>query len=212
MKDLEVNDEFKSDKYSVSINELMFSRRYRPNIAAVSTLLDDNGYFGRYRIESIKDKKFPSDTLIIIHVYLCDSLYTYSWPLNTFFNLNKKLFGHNRKIPRGVFNNAFMFSNCVMFLSTMFTPRSMFKDISLYDANCINCLRIIEEGDYGVESWAFIISNYIKASGQRPFYEKILPYLCRIGLISNNKFIIVGKEDPQEICDNLFDINYWSNL
>jgi hypothetical protein len=73
-------------------------------------------------------------------------------------------------------------------------------------------MKEIVEGDIGPESWGFLITKHNKASAQRPFFDKIIPFLCRVGLISNNKFIITGSTDARELCDNQFDINYWSNL
>ena len=87
-----LNEEFKSDKFEVSLNEILFSRSYKPSVNSVSKLLDANGYFGRYKIETIDNRKFGTDILIRVHVYLYDSVYTYTWPYNTFFDLDKRMF------------------------------------------------------------------------------------------------------------------------
>lgn len=212
MEDILIDDVNKSDKYYVSINDLLFSRPYRANVVSVSRLLDDNGYYGRYNIEVVKDKKFGIDTVIKIHVYLSDSCFSYTWPFNTFFNLDKKVFGHNRKIPRGVFTDPFIFKYCVRILSVMFMPRDRFKDISWYDAKCLICMDLIKYGDLDLNSWPSVISKKHGAPRLESAYEKIIPYLSRVGFIVDNKFKIIGPEDSMEVCDNLFDINYWSNL
>lgn len=213
MNDPIIDDVLKSDRYSVSINQLMFGRSYKPNVVSVSRLLDDNGYFGRYRIEVVKDKKFGIDTLIKIHIYLVDSGLTYTWPHDTFFDLDKKKFGHNRKVPRGVFSDKFMFGYCFRVLSVMFTPMDMLpKPLSMYDTYCILCMKAIDKNKHSPEDWPWIISKTHGSFGQRPYYEKVIPFLSRLGLIINNKFKIIGKDDAIEYPSNLFDIDYWHNL
>jgi hypothetical protein len=213
MSDLLINDEFKSDKYSISLNELMFGRPYRPNVVSVSKLLDNNGYFGRYRIEVIKNRKFGTDTLIKIHIYLVDSGLSYTWPYNTFFDLDTKRFGHNRKAPRGVFTDKSMFKYCVNVLSIMFTPIDMLPNPLLrYHVDCILCMRIIKEGNHLPNDWPWIISRNTGSFAQMVYYQRIIPFLSRIGLITSNKFKIIGSDDPEEYSSNMFDIDYWHNI
>jgi len=213
MNDILLDDSFKSDKYSVSLNELLFSRPYKPNVASVSKLLDDSGYFGRYRIEIVKDKKFGTNTLIKIHVYLVDSGVTYAWPFSTFFDLDTKRFGHNRKVPRGVFTEQFIFGYCVNVLALMSTPKSMLTDpMSHLECLCLLCAKTINENNIPMDSWSWNICKIVSSYGQRPYYERIIPFMSRIGMIVNNKFRIIGRDDPEEFCSNLFDINYWHNL
>lgn len=213
MTDFLIDDEFKSDKYEISINELLFGKIYKPTILSVGKLLDNNGYFGRYKIEQVKDRKYGIDSLIKIHVYLVDSGHTYTWPFQTYFNLDKKLYGHNRRIPRGIFNDPFMFSYCVRVLSVMFTPRERLgDDISYYEVLCIKCMNIIKEDNVATEDWPWVISRNHGSFGQRPYYEKIIPFLIRIGLLVDRKFLIQSADDAEEICANLFDINYWHNI
>jgi hypothetical protein len=213
MDDFLIDEEFKNDKYSVSLNQLMFGRPYKPNVISVSKLLDKNGYFGRYKIEVVKDRKFGTDILIKIHVYLVDSGISYTWPYNTFFDLDTKRFGHNRKVPRGVFTDKSMFGYCVRVLSIMFTPLNrLSKPMSLYESDCIMCTKIIKEGNHSPEDWPLIIARNHGSFGQRPYYERIIPFLSRIGLIVSNRFKIIGHEDPEEFSSNLFDIDYWHNI
>lgn len=213
MSDLLINDEFKSDKYSVSLNELMFGRQYRPNVVSISKLLDNNGYFGRYRIEVIKDRKFGTDTLVKIHIYLVDSGLSYTWPYSTFFDLDKRIFGHNRRMPRGVLTDKFMFAYCFRVLAIMSTPIEMLEQpMSHYDLLCLKCMKIIKEGKYTTEDWPSIISKNHGSFGQMPYYDKIIPFLIRLGLIINNKFRIIGYDDPEEYTSNMFDIDYWHNI
>ena len=213
MNDPIIDDVLKSDKYSVSINQLMFGRKYKPNVASVSRLLDDNGYFGRYKIEVVKDRKFGIDTLIKIHIYLVDSGLTYTWPHATFFDLDKKTFGHNRKIPRGVFTNKSMFGYCIRVLSTMSTPIDMIeKPLCYYDELCITCMDLIKKGNHSTEEWSWIICKNNSNFAHKPYYDKIIPFLLKLGLIINNRFIIIGQDDPEEFISNMFDIDYWHNI
>jgi hypothetical protein len=213
MIDLLIDDEFKSDEYSISLNKLLFGRPYRPNIKSLSRLLDDNGYFGRYRIEPIYDKRFKPDSTVKIHVYLVDSNYTYTWPYSTFFDIDKKMFGHNRRIPRGVLTDKFMFDYCINVLSIMSTPIDIIKKpMSYYDALCLKCMKIIKDGNYSTEDWPWIIAKNHGSFGQQPYYEKIIPFLIRLGLITNNRFRIIGYADSEEFTSNMFDLNYWHNI
>ena len=216
MEDILLDEDFKSDKYEISINELLFGRVYKSTTQAVAKLLDDNGYYGRYKIEHVKDRKHGIDTMIKIHVYLVDSGHTYTWPFQTYFNLDKRCFAHNRKVPRGVLSDSFMFGYCLRVLSVMFTPESRIE-VELdkahhYTILCMKCMRIINENNSALEDWPWIICKNHGSFGQMPYYKKIIPFLVRIGLIVNRKFIITSSDDANEICDNLFDINYWYNI
>jgi hypothetical protein len=205
-------EDFKDDKYKVSINELLFSPKCRGSIISVQSILDDNGYYGRYKIEQIRDRKFGTDLLLKIHVYLVDSCLTYTWPYNTFFDVDKKMFGHNRKVPRGVFTDKSMFTYCVRVLSVMSTPKNMIKQpMCYYDAMCLKCMDIIKEGNHSAEDWSWIICKNHGSFGQKPYYDRIIPFLLRLGLIVNKKFKILGYDDPIEYCSNMFDIDYWYN-
>jgi hypothetical protein len=206
-------DQNKTNKYKISINELLFGNSYSPTIDSLKTLLDNNGYFGRYRIELVRDKKFETDTLVKIHVYLIDSGITYTWPYNTFFDLDTKRFGHNRKVPRGVFTDKFMFGYCLNVISIMFTPTEMLSPpLSYFEASAIRCRELIKEYNSDLEDWPWIISKNHGTFGQMPYYERIIPFLCRIGIIVNSKCILLGRDDPGEFSSNLFDIDYWHNL
>lgn len=212
MNDTIIDDVFKSDVYSISINQLLFTKLLRPNLVSVGRLLDNNGYFGRHRIEEVKDKKFGKDTLIKIHVYLVDSSFEYSWPFNTFFDLDKRIFGHNRKLSRGVFTDKFMFNHCVGVLALMSTTKKIEDAESHYEAVCIKCRDIIKRNNLGIEDWSWVICNNHGTLGQLTFYEKIIPFLSRIGMIHNNKLKLQSMDDALEFCENLFDVNYWQNI
>lgn len=210
MNDPIIDDVFKSDRYSISLNQLLFTKRFQPNITSVSKLLDDNGYFGRYRIEQILEKKMLG---IKIHVYLVDSGVTYIWPYDTSFNLQSKKFTTNRRVPRGLQMDKFMFNHCFRVLSIMSTPASMIEQpASYFDLLCLECMKIITDDNLSSEEWPWIISKNIGSFGQNSYYEKIIPFLTRLGLIVNNKFIIIGKDDAIEYPSNLFDIDYWHNI
>jgi len=213
MEDFLLDDEFKSDKYVESINHLLFSRSYRSSVGAVEKILKDNGYFGRFKIETVDNRKFGTDILIKIHVYLYESSYTYTWPFNTAFNIDRKLFIHNRRAPRGVINDSDMFFYCVNILATMFKPSNKFsKASSHFDVLCINCIEDIKKNDYSSDNWAYVICKFHSCNGLLPLFKKVIAFLSRIGLISNNKFKIKDGTDAMEICDNLFDIDYWYNI
>jgi len=213
MDEILLNEQFKSDKFHITINHLLFSKSYRPSVNSISKILEDNGYFGRFKIEVVESKKFGTDILIKIHVYLYDSAFTYTWPHGTFFNIDRKSFGQNRRAPKGIMNNSTVLINCCKILGSMFTPLSRFNStISMDDALALKTLRVINEKHIQVFDWPEIICEVHDSWGLLPYYKKLIPFLCRIGLISNNKFKIKSKEDSEEFFKNLFDINYWHNI
>lgn len=213
MNDIILDSEYKSDKFSLSINELLFSRSYRPSIESISKLLDDNGYFGRYEIETVEHKKHGIDLLIKINVYLYNSVYTYTWPYGTFFNVDKKTFGHNRKSPRGILNNKMLLLHVFGVLSTIFHDRKNPPDMSrMFNKKCEECYRIIVEERRPIGDWPFLITHIHNTTKNRPYMEKIFPFLVKTGLILNSRFRINNLEDADEVCRNLFDVDYWHNI
>jgi hypothetical protein len=208
-----LDDEFKSDKFEISINELLFSSSYRSSVNSVSKLLDDNGYFGRYKIETFITKKYGTDVLVKIHVYLCDSRFTYIWPHQTFFNLNKRMFGANRKLPRGILNDKNVFMSCCKNISGMFASKQTLPfPPSFGDLKSLAAMEEIEKLDAGLDRWGYILCKHHDSFNLLSYYEKLIPFLCRVGLITNNKFKIKSKQDAEEVCLNLFDVNYWYNI
>jgi len=207
-------DEFlKDDRYKVSINELLFNPKCKGTVSSIQTILDDNGYYGRYRIETIKSAKFGTDLLIKVHIYLVDSCYTYTWPYNTFFNVDKKLFGHNRKAPRGVISNKTMFGYCLRILATIFCPKEILPEpTTIQEIYCFNCREVILGKNISHQNWGWVICQQQRSFGQLPFYEKIIPFLVRLGLIVNNKTKIISAIDADEFSENMFDIDYWYNI
>lgn len=213
MNDYLLNDEFKSDKYEVSLNELLFSRTYNPSVNSISKLLDNNGYFGRYKIETLTNRKFGTDVLIKVHVYLIDSVYTYTWPYNTFFNLDKKSFGHSRKAPRGVLTDKSMLSYVFTLFSTIFAKRGKtYKPSMVFETYCDECLRVIQQHKLPLSDWPRTICNIHQTNAHRPYLEKAIPFLVKVGLLSNNKFRLNNAYEAEELSDNLFDIDYWYNI
>jgi len=211
MEDFIIDDFFKSDKYEVSINELLFTRLHKKSVDSICKLLDNNGYFGRYKIESFSDKKFGTDVLIKVHIYMPNSAHSYIWPFNTFFNITRNLFGSNRRIPRGVLSDQTMLRYSFLVLSVMFSDNEE-EDLSIHDLNCKKAMDIIKEGNYNVEHWAYIICKQRKCIEELNYFDKFIAFISRIGLIKNNRFLIRDKEDAREISSNLFDINYWYNI
>ena len=101
-----INDEIKSDEYSVSINSLVILHKPK-NINALSKLLDNNGYFGRYKILRRLTKKI-GDTIVNIEVYLPNSLCSYIWPFETVYNLKTNKLVKRialKSIRRGIWNS-----------------------------------------------------------------------------------------------------------
>jgi len=86
MPDQIINDhEIKSDEFSISINSLILLKK--PNsVLKLNKALDDNGYYGRYKILRKVTKKH-GETVINIEVYLPNSRTSYLWPFKTLFNL-----------------------------------------------------------------------------------------------------------------------------
>jgi hypothetical protein len=208
-----LNEEFKSDKFEVSLNEILFSRSYKPSVNSVSKLLDANGYFGRYKIETIDNRKFGTDILIRVHVYLYDSVYTYTWPYNTFFDLDKKMFGHNRRVPRGFLSDKSMLSYFFTLFSTIFKRRDKnYKPSILFERHCDECYKVIVDSKLPLNDWPFVICKIHGTSSHKPYLEKIIPFFVKVGLISNNRFKLNNVQDANEVCKNLFDINYWHNI
>lgn len=213
MSDILLNEEFKSDKFSLSINELLFSKTYRSSVNSISNLLDDNGYYGRYKIETVDHRKHGTDILIKIHVYLYDSVYTYTWPHATFFNIDRKIFGHNRKVSRGVISDKSMLSYTFTLLSTIFRDRSKkYIPKMFFEKKCEECFEVISQYKLNVSDWPKVICQFHGNNSQKSYLEKTLPFLIRVGLIHNNKFRLTTIEDANEVYKNLFDVDYWHNI
>lgn len=213
MNDILLNDEFKSDKFEISINELLFTKKIKPSVSYLKSILEDNGYYGRVDIETVNNKKFGIDVLVRVHVYLYDSGYTYTWPYQTFFNLDKKLFGTSRKLPRGILNDRSLFITCCKNISGMFTPKNRLPFPPTFaDFYSLSAMEEIKQVNGGLDRWPYILCKHHQCFNVLPYYEKLIPFLCRVGLISNNSFKIKSKEDAEELCLNLFDVNYWYNI
>lgn len=209
--DFLLNNEYKSDKYEISLNHLFFNGRYSLSAKSIKAMLDDNGYYGRHDIEIFKDRKHELKDLLKVHVYLCDSCYTYTWPHQTYFILSDKAFGHNRKAPRGVLNDKSMFKRCFSVMATMFTPINKIKvPYSWFDAKCL--LAAVNIEGHPISNWPLIICKSTGTFEHKQYYERIIPFLFRNGLIVNNKFLIRSAEDATEITSNLFDIDFWHNI
>ena len=80
-----IDDEIKSDSFSISINSIILL--YKPStIVALNKLLDNNGYFGRYKIRKKVSRRL-GETIINIEVYLPNSRTSYLWPFRTLYNM-----------------------------------------------------------------------------------------------------------------------------
>lgn len=77
-----------SDIFSKSIVDILLMNSYN-NVSDISKLLDDNGYYGRHRIKLAIDKKHSYDNYVF-NIYMPDSVFNYSWPYKSSFNVKEK--------------------------------------------------------------------------------------------------------------------------
>jgi hypothetical protein len=171
----------KSDIYKVSLNDLIISSTPK-SIKALEEILDDNGYYGRYRIITCKAPK-SNDLCIKIEVYLPDSIYHYVWPYNTHYNLSTRSFGKRTK--PAVINNKKILMKCMGFFN-------MFSYIITGKIDPIAEIAHLYMG------WA------TKAE-----YIKMITFLCKVGLFNNGEFCLKTVMDSKEVHDNLFDPTYY---
>ena len=171
----------KSDYYSISINSLLLAANPK-SIAKVENLLDDNGYYGRYRI--VRESVPVFAICIKIEVYLPESLNTYKWPFKTYYNLSTNSFG-KRRIPR-VIKNTFRFNKIMLFLALC--------DLDLSS---------------GVDRLA-LSGSKIMGWANKDDYVKTIMFFIKCGMFVNSKFCIKTEQDVVEVQSNLFDPNYFS--
>lgn len=176
-----MEDVVKSDVYSISLNSLIFGNAPK-TIPLLSKLLEDSGYYGRFKIQQITSPNYK-DIFINIEVYLPDSVYSYLWPFKTHFNLTTQSFG-KRRSPI-ILKNSFKLIKCMSFF--------------------VNCDINMSEGVERVS----VFGNALMGWATKEEYMKMILFLIKAGLFRNGKFVIKTDEDAIEIHANLFDYTYF---
>jgi hypothetical protein len=82
-----INEDIKRDDYYISINELVIRHQPR-DVRILSNILDDNGYFGRHKINREYTKRY-GDNNVAVEIYLPNSIFTYRWPLSSTYSLTR---------------------------------------------------------------------------------------------------------------------------
>jgi len=183
--DVIVNDgEIKSDEFSVSINSIVLLNK-PTTVPGLMKILDDNGYFGRYKVLRKVTKKY-GETIISIEVYLPNSNANYIWPFRTLYNLTigslvKKI--KLRKIPAIKYIMRYLANGC------------HFK--GKFEITSIDELPV-----------KLMKDNY---SNDLSYYQYMVTTLVHAGLLvidkKNKKIIFRLKDDKdiEEVCSNLFN-------
>lgn len=178
-----IDDEIKSDSYSMSINSIIIL--YKPrSIPALCKLLDDNGYYGRYTIINKVTRRL-GENVISIEVYLPNSTCSYTWPFRTLYNMTlgkllKKI--KLRKIP-----------------AMPYVMRFLSKGSSITGKLALNTIDDMP-------------NQLMKAYNSRDYsyYQYIVSTLIHAGLLKidsdkNVIFLLKSEEDIKEVNDNLFN-------
>lgn len=166
------------DRYTLPIHILIDA--YNPlDIARLKEILDDRGYYGRYKIIEIKDYKLNA-TKLKIEVYMPDSCITYSWPYENFYILGKGLAKKRLKNKIG--------SYCAKLLQYV-----QYTDYFKYDRPTSN------KGSLeGHLKWAY--SNLGIDPSKK---NKVLDTLEWHGIVKRNDIIFKSAEDIDEYCYNI---------
>jgi len=181
MEDFTEGEEFKSDVYSKSINQLVTT--YNPKtVDELSELLDDNGYYGRFEIVRVATK-FYREVCVKVNVYLPDSIHTYEWPYMSHYNLTLRKFSKRPK-PR-MFKEDFRLMKCLYFFLLYKWPiDSSFEHIANLGFKCMG--------------WA-----------TQSDYLSLTVILHKIGFFNRGEFVIKSEEDLIEVKENLFSYSYF---
>jgi hypothetical protein len=193
-----IDDEIKSDSYSVSINSIILL--YKPRtIPILSKLLDENGYFGRYKILRKLTKKI-GNTIINIEVYLPNSNFYYVWPFKTSYNMTDGV------LLRKVSLKNISSTNLYVFMLAMAHGAWGQPKIELNTLEDIPNQFYCKLGN-DIEKLKYII--------------KIMAQAGLFGIDSNNKLYFRLKHDPNiytdhlknndfiEVISNLLDSSLW---
>ncbi len=102
--------------------------------------LDENGYYGRYKIIKINDHK-NNRIKFKIEVYLVDSCMTYMWPYNNFYILNYGIEKHISKTPNYIITRIL---RCIL-ENGLIQPISICKYATITYKNYIKNINIIDK-------------------------------------------------------------------
>ena len=172
------------DKYRVSINKLFYDNYPVTNVKQIETILDKNGYYGRYRIHQIRTSGAATGK-IEIKVYLPKSVYWYSYPFQTYYSLNEK-----RIIPP---KPKIKFDPCL-------------KDL-MYKLLEVPSIPEEYKDECDIIGW---LKSYIKITSSYDYVRinNFFAFLFKFRFFINNEFVIKDEEEICEFYDNLFD-NTW---
>lgn len=171
----------KNDVFEKSINNLVLCNNPR-TIREFSDLLSDNGYFGRFTVEKVNLPK-SQDVCIKAHVYLPDSIFTYQWPFQTYYNLTTRSFG-TRKFPAIVKKERKLLKCMYFFLLERY--------------NLSNNIEVVAELGSLTMGWS-----------TKKEYIQLIMFLSKAGLFSRGWFVLKSEIDIQEVYDNLFNPVYF---
>ena len=178
-----IDDESKSDAYSMSINSIILL--YKPTtIPGLSKLLDDNGYYGRYTILKKVTKNY-GDTIINIEVYLPNSGFSYLWPFRTLYNMTvgrllKKV--RLKKIPAIPYVMSYLSNQAALITKFQMTTIDDLPN---------QLMKAYNSRDYSY--YQYIVSTMIHAG------------LFKITTTKRIIFRLKNAEDIKEVNDNLFN-------
>jgi hypothetical protein len=176
-----VSFEIKSDVYEKPINSLVFCNNPL-TIKELDDLLSDNGYFGRFKITKINLPK-SQDVCVKVSVYLPDSVFTYDWPFDTYYNLTTRSLG-TRKIP-AIIKKEVKLLKCMYFFL-------------LEGYNLSNNIEAVAEIGSLSMGWA-----------TKKEYVQLIMFLSKAGFFRKGWFVLKSKDDVSEIYENLFSPTYF---
>lgn len=162
-----------SDSFSKSIPDIVLMSNFK-NMGEFANRLDENGYYGRYDIKLALGKKHDYNNYVV-NVYLPDSIYTYTWPYKSSFNIKEKRIVRNGQAK---FYKA-AFTRLVWHLQDLPDP--------------------ITEIHLGV---AYDIATATKINFD--LIQPMLVGMFQDGLIKNGKTIIKSGIDAVEIYENQY--------
>lgn len=177
------DDDFepKCDLYKISINSIV-SSSVPTSVPKLEELLDDNGYYGRYRIDSTPTKNFKNN-YVKVDVYLPDSVFNYVWPLNGYYSIADRDFV-KRKKPRVIKNNENILYCMYYFLC--------------HNYRIVNSIEPIAE-----------LMTLQMGRATRKEYIDIIKFLAKEGFFKDGWFALKHQTDVKEVYENLFDFNYF---
>jgi hypothetical protein len=163
-----------SDEFSKSIPDIVLMSNFK-NMGEFASRLDENGYYGRYNIKlAMGNKKHTYDNYIV-NVYLPDSVFSYTWPYKSAFNITEKRI---LKSKQAKFYKA-AFTRLVWYLQDLPEP--------------------IEELNLGI-SYDIAVATTINFDIIQP----MLVGMFQDGLIKDGKTIIKSGIDAVEIYENQY--------